>query len=130
MRVTIIFLVVLFTGITKAQGVSDFHCILGEEVLSSLGEGVTMRTCILNKKPGLAIRTGPLELIKNGILILKTETNETGKLHGQFNSWNDAGELTERGSYVEGLKEGEWLVTDKKGEKKNLLYKGGALINP
>lgn len=130
MRVTINILVVLIISFPKLSGANDFQCVVGKEVLSSLGDGVTMRTCIWNQKPGLAIRTGPLELIKNGILILKARTNEAGKLHGQFTTWNDAGKLTERGDYVMGLKEGAWLVTNKKGEMETLYYRGGDLIEP
>jgi len=82
------------------------------------------------KESDVAVRVGPLELIKNGILILRTQTNSRGKLHGQFMSWSDEGELLEKGIYIEGLKEGIWIVMRKDGNSEKVYYKKGAPIEP
>lgn len=78
----------------------------------------------------VVVRVGPLELIKNGILILKTQTNSKGKLHGPFTSWSDHGEILEMGQYFEGLKEGNWITTNEDGNKKAIQYKKGVPIEP
>jgi antitoxin component YwqK of YwqJK toxin-antitoxin module len=84
----------------------------------------------LHKAANVTVRAGPLELIKNGILILKLKTDSNGKLHGQFTSWNDAGEMTENGNYVEGLKQGIWTVISKNGDSKIVHYRAGAIVEP
>lgn len=89
-----------------------------------------MRTCMWKKDPNVVIRVGPLELIKNGILILRTQTNSKGKLHGPFRSWSDEGEIQEKGNYVEGLKEGLWVIVKKGGNRENIHYQGGIPIEP
>lgn len=107
----------------------EFRCPLGKEVSASLGQGVSMRTCMWEKEPSVFVRTGPLELIKNGILILKMQTNRAGRLHGRFTSWNDQGEIIENGNYVKGLKEGPWFKIDENGNRHNLLFSGGSLVD-
>ena len=82
------------------------------------------------KAANVTVRAGPLELIKNGVLILKLETDSNGKLHGQYTSWNDAGEITENGNYIGGLKEGIWTLTSKDGSSETLLYRAGVIVEP
>lgn len=109
---------------------AEFQCAVGNAVTASLGDGVTMRTCLWEKEPNLVVRTGPLELIKNGILILKTQTNLEGKLHGGFTSWSDEGVVIVSGTYVEGIKEGPWFKTDKKGNSDTTYYRNGIPVEP
>ena len=125
--IIVFFLLTLFTGLS---GASEFNCQRGEAVVADLGDGVIMRTCIWQKAANVTVRTGTLELIKNGILILKLQTDLNGKLHGQFTSWNDAGEITEHGNYIEGLKEGPWTVTDDNGHSEVLYYRAGVTVEP
>ena len=113
----------------SAFAVESF-CSLGSPVTADLGDGVTMRTCLWQKEPDLVVRAGPIELVKNGVLILKTQTNRSGKLHGQFSSWDDAGKLIESGTYDDGLKEGSWLVTDKDGISSTIFYRRGVRVEP
>ena len=108
----------------------ESFCSLGSPVTADLGDGVTMRTCLWEKEPDLVVRAGPIELVKNGVLILKTQTNRSGKLHGQFSSWDDTGNLIESGTYDNGLKEGSWLVTDKDGISSTIFYRQGVRIEP
>ena len=61
----------VFAAALARTGGDDFACGLGEVAVADLGEGVVMRTCLWQKQPGVVVRTGPMELIKNGILILK-----------------------------------------------------------
>ena len=89
-----------------------------------------MRTCLWQKSANITVRTGPLRLVKNGVLILRLETNSNGKLHGQYTSWNDAGEMTENGTYLEGLKEGIWTVTGENGDAKIFHYRAGVIYEP
>ncbi len=107
-----------------------FQCPVGDPVSADLGDGVTMRTCLLKQEPDISVRTGPLELTRNGIVILKLQTNVNGKLHGRFTSWNDDGKLTNDGMYVEGLKQGSWLETDNIGNSATRYYLKGNLVNP
>ena len=79
---------------------------------------------------GVFLRTGPLEMVRDGVLILRLHTDQNGKLQGQFSSWDDAGVLTESGHYVDGLKHGEWLVTDANGERRVEHYRAGVVIAP
>jgi len=117
-------------GIGGIVSAAEFHCKLGEEVIVGLGEGVIMHTCMWEKEPGVTIRTGSLELIKNDILILKSQTNDNGKLHGNFTVWSDEGKIVESGNYVEGVKEGSWLATDKNGISTTLVYRQGKIVDP
>ena len=66
-----------------------------------------------------------MELIKNDILILKTQTNPAGQLHGLFSSWNDAGRLQQQGRYHEGLKQGRWIFSDGYGSSRVFYYRAG-----
>jgi len=109
---------------------NSFECKLGEEVVAGLGDGVTMRTCRWEKSPGSFVRAGPLQLVKNGILILQLRTDETGRLQGQYTAWDDAGVIVEQGVYRDGLKEGEWQVTDANGHRKVLRFRAGELLDP
>ena len=109
---------------------NDFECGLGKEVAAGLGDGVTMRTCRWEKSPGIFIRTGPLQLVKNGILILQLQTDRTGRLQGQYTAWDDAGVMVEKGSYQDGLKEGEWQVTDDDGRRRTLHFRAGEPLDP
>jgi hypothetical protein len=109
---------------------SDFECKLGREVVASLGDGVTMRTCRWEKTPGVFVRAGPLQLVKNEILILQLKTDESGRLQGQYTAWNDDGVMVENGVYHDGLKQGEWLVTDAEGRRKTLYFNAGEPRDP
>ena len=115
---------------TALLSADEFRCPVGKEVTASLGQGVSLRTCMWEREPSVFIRTGPLELIKNGILILKTQTDRSGKLHGRFTSWDDRGEIIENGNYVRGLKEGPWLKIDEQGNRQILHFNGGNLVDP
>ncbi len=89
-----------------------------------------MRTCLWEKTPGNVVRAGPIELIKNGILILKTQTNASGKLHGRYLSWHDDGRIMEQGNYTQGVKEGEWRKTDENGRSTSIHYREGTPVEP
>lgn len=120
----------LLTGFSLLASATEFTCPQGETVLADLGDGVTMRTCLWQKSTNVTVRTGPLELVKNGVLILRLETNSNGKLHGQYTSWNDAGEMTENGNYLEGLKDGIWTVINENGDTKTFHYRAGVIFEP
>lgn len=128
MRITITILIAILTCVPYLISAAAFECALGEEVSANLGEGVTMRTCVWEKEPGVLVRNGALELIKNGILILKTQTDLAGKLHGQYTSWNDQGEVIENGNYNEGQKDGAWLIVGKNGDRETLFFNRGILV--
>lgn len=113
-----------------SAGAAKIVCLRGEPVSADLGEGVIMHTCRWRKAANVTIRTGPIELIKNGILILKAQTNLNGKLDGQFTTWYDDGEIMESGNYVDGLKHGVWLVTDRNGKDETFHYRNGVLVAP
>ena len=84
-----------------------------------------MRTCSWEKSSGNFIRVGPLQLVKNGVLILQLQTDENGQLHGPYNAWDDNGLLIESGSYEDGRKEGKWLVADGDGRLGTLYFRAG-----
>ena len=109
----------------QSSGASSFRCDLGDKVVASLGDGVTLHSCSWEKTPGNFVRTGPLQLIKNGILILKLQTDSDGKLQGEYRAWDDFGVLTESGHYLDGLKEGEWRSTDANGNSRVTVYRAG-----
>ncbi len=123
-------LFILFAGFTILPNAAEFDCPQGSALLADLGDGVIMRTCMWEKTANVTVRTGPLELIKNDVLILKLATDSNGKLHGSFTSWNDAGEMTENGNYLKGLKEGKWTVTNKNGDSEILHYRAGVTVEP
>ena len=130
MRLSIIISFLIVINCPKLISASQFYCQKGDPVTADLGDGVIMRTCIWKQDPNVAIRVGPLELIKNGILILRTQTNSKGKLHGPFRSWSDEGEIQEKGDYVNGLKEGLWVIVKKDGNRESINYKGGIPVEP
>jgi len=121
----LVLLAILLITAPRLFAAAEFQCAVGNEVTAGLGDGVTMRTCLWEKEPNRVVRAGPLELVKNGILILKTQTNLEGKLHGDFTSWSDEGVVIISGTYVEGLKEGPWFETDKDGNSNTIYYRDG-----
>jgi antitoxin component YwqK of YwqJK toxin-antitoxin module len=58
------------------------------------------------------------------------QTNSDGKLHGEYTSWNDAGEIVENGNYRNGEKHGTWLITSENGLRETLHYNNGILQEP
>ena len=123
-------LLFLLTGLAIPSGAAELICPQGGAVLAELGEGVIMRTCMWEKAANVTVRVGPLELVKNGVLILRLETDLKGKLHGRYTSWNDAGEMTETGNYHEGLKDGIWTVTNDNGDNETVHYQAGVMVAP
>jgi hypothetical protein len=123
---------VLLTALLAPQsgGASDFQCVLGNKVAASLGDGVTLHSCSWEKTPGNFVRIGPLQLIRNGILILKLNTDSDGKLQGEYRVWDDSGTLTESGYYRDGLKEGEWRLTDANGITRVIVFRAGKPVGP
>jgi hypothetical protein len=130
MRAALIMVFFLIFGFTRATDAAEINCARGEAVHADLGDGVIMRTCMWRNAANITVRTGQLELIKNGVPILKLETDLNGKLHGPYTAWNDAGEVTENGNYVEGLKDGPWTTTHKNGTRKTLHYRAGNIVDP
>ena len=115
--------------ISVSPGIANtLHCPHGDPVTADLGEGVIMRTCVWRNQEQQAVRVGPLELIKNGILILKTQTNLDGQLHGRFTSWSDDGVIIKDGHYHLGQKHGNWLEPDADGNPVELEYDAGKLV--
>ena len=125
MRLIQIIFLLLLSVLFKPVDASQFSCPKGDPVTADLGDNVVMRTCMWKKDTKATIRVGPLELVKNGIVILRTQTNSRGKLHGLFSSWDDNGLLTDEGNYSEGLKEGNWMETGKDGHTKTIHYQAG-----
>lgn len=123
----IIFLLLIAAQAPASYG---FHCPRGDPVTANLGGGVIMRTCLWQNEAGVGIRVGPFELIKNGVLIVKTQTNIDGQLHGRFTSWSDDGVMIEDGHYQRGHKHGPWREADADGKIKTLHYHEGALVQP
>jgi hypothetical protein len=109
---------------------TDIECAVGNKVSADLGEGVTMYTCLWEKEPDKVIRAGPVELVKNGTLILQAQTDLDGKLHGKFTSWSDDGVVILEGNYVKGLKQGPWLEADSNGRNQTILYRNGNPVDP
>lgn len=130
MRAALIIGLFLFCGFTRVTDAAEINCLRGGAVHADLGDGVIMRTCMWQNAANITVRTGQLELIKNGVLILKLETDLNGKLHGPYTAWNDAGEVTETGTYVAGLKDGPWTTTNKNGASETLHYRAGIIVNP
>ena len=120
----------LLTGFSALSSAAEFTCPQGGAVAADLGGGVIMHTCMLEKAANVTVRSGPLELVKNGVLILQLDTDVNGKLHGQYTSWNDAGEMTEQGNYLNGSKDGEWTVVSQNGERKTIHYRAGTIVEP
>jgi hypothetical protein len=114
----------------QTRGAADFQCLLGVKVAASLGDGVTLHSCSWEQTPGNFVRTGPLQLIKNDILILELQTDSDGKLQGEYRVWDDSGALTESGQYLDGLKEGVWRSTDENGVTRVTVYRAGMPVSP
>ncbi len=129
MRYHRLFLLPLLLPLSIAVQAVEFYCPLGDPVSAFLGDGVIMRTCIWRKESGVTVRAGPLQLTRNGIVILELRTNFNGKLHGRYRAWSDAGELTNQGNYHNGLKQGTWLETDLNGIQNTLHYRDGVVIS-
>ena len=116
--------------VMRAHTSEAVECSLGQPISASLGDGVTLHSCSWEKTPGVFASTGPLQLVKNGILILALQTDADGKLQGEYISWNDDGHIMEKGYYVDGLKHGEWRVTEADGSFRTLHFKDGVEIRP
>ena len=114
----------------QANAAAALHCPRGDPVTANLGEGVIMRTCLWQNEARQTIRVGPLELVKNSIVILKTQTNLDGQLHGRFTSWSDDGVIIKDGHYRLGLKHGIWLEPDAGGKPIEREYHEGKLVQP
>ena len=128
-RISLLVFIVMMFALPQLVESTEFECPLGEAVVAGLGDGVEMRSCFWEKSPGVRVRIGAFELHREDILILQTQTNEDGKLHGQFRSWDDDGKLINQGEYVEGVKQGDWLETDKQGVSRWLVYIEGEQIS-
>ena len=89
-----------------------------------------MRTCMWQNDTQQRVRVGPFELVKNGILIVKTQTNLQGQLHGRFTSWTDDGVIIKDGHYQFGQKHADWIETDADGIKQKLYYNEGKIVQP
>ena len=109
----------------RASLAAGFECALGEKVSADLGDGVIMYSCSWEKTPGTRVRTGPLRLLKNSVLILTLDTDRYGRLQGDYGSWDDHGGLIESGQYLDGLREGEWRSADAQGHIRVILYRNG-----
>jgi len=127
----LIFVLALGVGLVfmlPLQSTKAFECELGKPVAASLGDGVTLHTCSWEKNPGSFVRVGPLQLVRNGILILELYTDQDGKLQGEYSSWNDDGVMMENGQYVDGLKQGEWRIADDSGAHRIQFFQGGVPV--
>jgi hypothetical protein len=132
-RVARIFILTLLaTSLTMrvAFSAAEFECMLGDKISVGLGDGVTLHSCSWEKTPGNFVRFGPLQLIKNSVLILSLETDRSGRLQGKFTSRDDVGIILEEGQYRDGLKEGEWHITDKQGNRQVVTYRAGVALTP
>jgi hypothetical protein len=112
-------------ALLPVHSATGLECGYGEQVAAGLGDGVTLHSCSWEKSPGQFVRAGPLELVRNGILILKLQTDRSGRFQGEFNSWDNQGAILESGYYVDGLKHGEWRVTGNSGERVTLQFRAG-----
>ena len=121
---------VLFLGVLNGLPADEFECPMGKPFSASLGDGVTLQACNWEKSPGNIVRIGPLQLVKNGILILQLTSDREGRLHGEYFVWDDEGNVTTSGQYREGLKEGEWRITDKRGNTRVIVYSAGITETP
>jgi hypothetical protein len=121
---------VVFLAVLYRLVADEFECPLGEPFSAGLGDGVTLQSCNWEKTPGNFVRTGPLQLVKNGILILQLTSDREGRLHGEYTVWDDQGNVTTSGQYREGLKEGEWRITDERGNTRVIAYNSGIAAIP
>jgi hypothetical protein len=116
---------VVFLAVLHRLVAAEFECPLGEPFSAGLGDGVTLQSCNWEKTPGNFVRTGPLQLVKNGILILQLSSDREGRLHGEYTVWDDQGNVTTSGHYRDGLKDGEWRITDERGNPGVIVYRAG-----
>jgi hypothetical protein len=121
---------VLFLAVLHGLPADEFECPLGKPFSAGLGDGVTLQACNWEKSPGNIVRTGPLQLVKNGILILQLTSDREGRLHGEYIVWDDEGNVTTSGQYREGLKQGEWRITDERGNTRVIVYSAGITETP
>ena len=121
---------VVFLALLHRLVAADLECPLGEPLSAGLGDGVVLHSCNWEKTPGHLVRTGPLQLVKNGVLILQLTSDREGRLHGEYTVWNDQGNITISGQYREGLKEGEWRITDERGNTRVITYSAGITSSP
>ena len=121
---------VVFLAVLHRLVAAEFECPLGEPFSAGLGDGVVLQSCNWEKTPGNFVRTGPLQLVKNGILILQLSSDREGRLHGEYTVWDDQGNVTTSGQYRKGLKESEWRITDKQGNTKVIVYNAGIAAIP
>jgi len=121
---------VMFLALFHGLMAAELECPLGEPFSAGLGDGVVLQSCNWEKTPGHFVRTGPLQLVKNDILILQLSSDLEGRLHGQYTVWNDQGKVTTSGQYHEGLKEGEWRITDEHGGTRVIAYSAGIAAIP
>ena len=124
-RMLLLLAILVSIAVLVQTRANEFVCVNGRVAVADLGDGVVMRTCLWERKPREVIRTGPLELIKNDILILKTQTNLAGQLHGLYSSWDDSGVLMQRGSYHQGRRQGQWIYADGNGQRRVIYYRAG-----
>ena len=127
-RIILCLTILCVVGLLSAS--SGFHCPQGDPVTANLGEGVIMRSCMWQNDTQQLIRVGPFELVKHGILIVKTQTNMNGQVHGRFTSWTDDGVILKDGEYQNGHKHGAWVETDADGVLRNMHYDRGELVQP
>jgi hypothetical protein len=129
-RVTRLVLAASLLAVIHELYANNFDCVVGNKVTADLGDGVRLQSCSWEKVPGTFVRTGPLQLIKNGILILKLATDRDGRLQGEYSTWDDHGIITENGHYRDGQKEGEWRLTDEQGNSRLLTFAAGVDVTP
>ena len=120
----------LFLAVLHGLPADEFECPMGKPFSANLGDGVTLQACNWEKSPGNIVRIGPLQLVKNGILILQLTSDHEGRLHGEYFVWDDEGNVTTSGQYREGLKEGEWRITDERGNIRVIVYSAGIAETP
>jgi antitoxin component YwqK of YwqJK toxin-antitoxin module len=125
-------LVLIATALTMlvAYSADELECVLGDKITVELGDGVTLQSCSWEKTPGNFVRVGPLQLVRNSVLILRLETDRAGRLQGKFTSWNDDGLILEEGQYRDGQKEGDWHVVDEQGNRQVVTYRAGIVQTP
>jgi hypothetical protein len=129
-RMLVLALIATTLTMLAAFSADEFECVLGDKITAELGDGVTLQSCSWEKTPGKFVRVGPLQLVKNSVLILHLETDRDGQLQGKFTSWDDDGIILENGQYRDGQKEGDWQVTDEQGNRQVVTYRAGIVLAP
>jgi len=122
-------LILALLPVPRPQAAPAFQCALGHRISADLGDGVTLYSCSWEKTPGEFVRTGPLQLVRNGILILRLQTDRNGRLQGEYRSWDDDGVLTESGHYRDGLRHGEWRSIDADGNPRVIVFHAGLPVS-